>query len=270
MNVKQQSLHYLRRARLLELVDRLRFRWLSARSRDARRAFTRAHPDTPLPPDDIAYDAYGLLHWEFYWGFGRTVADFLAPRILEYGRSGRVLEWGCGPGRIVRHLPAALGSGWLVHGTDANRRTIEWCSRYLPTIHFAVNGVDPPLPFPADHFDCVYSVSVFTHLSPDHHRSWIGELTRVLKPGGLLICTLNGDASRPLLLPFEQADYDAGRLVTRGEVTGGTRCFIAYHPPAYVRQELLRGFELITQVPAPNLFGERQDIWFARLRYSPA
>ena len=98
------------------------------------------------------------------------------------------------------------------------------------------------------------------------HAAWADELRRVLQPGGLLLCTLNGDASRPLLMPAEQGEYDASRLVVRGGVSGGTRCFVAWHPPGFVTGELLRGFDVVEHLPAPNLFGERQDVWIARKR----
>jgi SAM-dependent methyltransferase len=264
MNVKQTALHLLRRARLLEHADVARFRWLALRHRDGRAAFARRHGDEPLPPDDLAYDAYGSLDWDFYWGFGRHISGFLAPKIAALGDRGRVIEWGCGPARIVRHLPDALGSSWEIHGSDANRRSIDWCTAHLPRIHFATNGTAPPLPYETAAFECLYTVSVFTHLPGEMHGAWAAELRRVLKPGGTLICTLNGDASRHLLLPAERPAYDDGRLVVRGGVRGGTRCFVAYHPPAYVAGDLLRGFDIVQHVPAPNPFGERQDLWIAR------
>lgn len=261
MRVKQHTLRLLRRARLLGLAESVRFRWQARGSRAGRAAFVRAVGDAPLPPDDIAYDAYGSLNWDFYWGFGRLISGFLADRIRAHAPAGRVLEWGCGPARIVRHLPGLLGEGWNVYGSDANPRTIDWCFAHLPGITFAGNGALPPLPFPPDHFDCVYSVSVFTHLPEAAHAAWAAELRRVLKPGGLLICTLNGDASRELLVPSERQAYDAGRIVVRDGVAGGTRCFLAWHPPAYVTGTLLRDFRPIEHLPAPNLFGERQDVW---------
>ena len=268
--MKQDALHLLRRLRLLPVAEAARYRWAALRGRAGRRDFERRHPSVALPPDDVAYDAYGMLHWDFYWGFGELAAAFIADRISPGRSGGRVLEWGCGPARIVRHLPARLGSAWAVHGTDANEKTIAWCSAHMPGVAFESNAAEPPLPFSSSHFDAVYAVSVFTHLSADLHHKWIRELGRVLKPGGLLICTLNGEASRSLLLPFEARAYDGGELVVRGDVAGGTRCFVAYHPPRFVRQQLLREFDIQEHIPAPNLLGERQDIWIARLRSSGA
>jgi SAM-dependent methyltransferase len=262
--VKQSVLHWLRRARLLELADAARFRWLALRAAGARAEFAARNPGVALPPDDIAYDAYGMLHWDFYVGFGQLAATFLADQIRARTAPGRVLEWGAGPARIVRHMPDLLGEGWEVFATDANARTVAWCSSHLPRIRFALNAMAPPLDFPQGHFTAIYVVSVFTHLSEPLHRAWVAELRRRLAPGGTLIVTLNGDAARPLLLPFERDRYDAGGLVVRAGVTNGTRCYLAYHPPRYVRDHLLSGFEVRDHLPAPNLFGERQDIWIAR------
>jgi SAM-dependent methyltransferase len=268
MSLKQPLLHLLRGAGLLEIVDRVRFRWLAFRSRAGRSTFRRTHGDVPLPPDDLAYDAYGGLNWEFYWGFGRLIAAFFAQRMLDRSRAGSVLEWGCGPARIVRHLPQLLGSGWEVHGCDANARTIDWCIEHVPAVRFHANAATPPLPFAPDGFDYVYSVSVFTHLSEELHRRWADELCRVLKPGGTLICTLHGDTTRPLLLPSELARFDSGQLVVRGTVAEGTRCFLAYHPRRFVIEDLLRDFDVVEQIPAPNTFGANQDVWIARKRAS--
>jgi len=264
MSVKQQALQLLRRARLLETADAARFRWLARESAAGRKAFARTFGDAPLPPDDIAYDAYGTLDWSFYWGFGKLIADFLSPRIRAHANGGRVLEWGCGPARIIRHLPAVLGPAWRVTGSDANAKTIRWCADHLHDIEFVRNGNAPPLPVGDREFDFAYAVSVFTHLDADLQRGWARELRRVLKPGGMLLCTLNGDASRSLLRPAEQSVYDRGEPVVRGEVTGGTRCFVAYHPPVFVRNDLLRGYEAVEHLPAPNVFGERQDVWIVR------
>ena len=266
MYLKQRALDLLRRAGLLQRADGVRFRWIARRSRAARARFSRTHGNVPLPPDDLAYDAYGSLNWEFYWGFGRQFAEYIAPKILTRGATGRVLEWGCGPARIVRHLPALLGPGWEVFGSDVNVRTVRWCVTHLPAVRFAENSVAPPLAFPSGNFDCVYAVSVFTHVSDDLHRAWAEELRRVLKPDGLLICTLHGEASRPLLLAAERSQFDSGRLVVRGSVAAGTRCFLAYHPVPFVVDDLLRGFEVLEHLPAPNHVGAHQDLWIARKR----
>ena len=54
MSVKQQAVQLLRRARLLEIADTVRFRWLARGSGASRDAFARTWGDAPLPPDDLS------------------------------------------------------------------------------------------------------------------------------------------------------------------------------------------------------------------------
>src|SRR5438874_1638071 len=74
---------------------------------------------------------------------------------------------------------------------------------------------------------------------------WMGELRRVLKPSGVLLLSLHGDATVGHLSRSERADYRAGRLVVRGGDLAGTNHCAAFHPPAYVRGEFARGFEVL-------------------------
>ena len=44
-------------------------------------------------------------------------------------------------------------------------------------------------------FDLIYAVSVFTHLDLDLGRRWLADLHRILKPGGLLLFSVHGEAA---------------------------------------------------------------------------
>ncbi len=84
--------------------------------------------------------------------------------------SPRICEWGCGPARTIRHLAGELADRTpVLFGTDYNSETIAWCRRNIAGVTFEVNGLEPPLPFPAAWFDAVYALSVFTHLDA---RGW--------------------------------------------------------------------------------------------------
>jgi SAM-dependent methyltransferase len=267
--VKQRLVALLRRARLLETVDRLRYHRTRWKARPKREAFAREHGAEPLPPDDLAYDAYGMLDWPVYWSSGREIATHLrAILVREVAGPGprRVLEWGCGPARIVRHLPALLeGDGeWGIFGSDFNHETVGWCRRHIGGVTFVENRLEPPLAFPAASFDAVYCISVLTHLSEAMHRAWVGELARVLRPGGVLVASLHGDTTRDRLLPHERRRYDDGHLVVRGHLTEGRRTYVAYHPPAFVRAVLFRDLEVVGHqvTPVPSLYF--QDLWIVR------
>ena len=101
----------------------------------------------------------------------------------------RWLDFGCGSGRIARHLLGADPPREL-WGVDVDAPAVAWCARRFPGSTFRTISADPPSPLPASHFDVVVSGSVFTHLAEDAQSRWLSELHRLLRPGGLLItCT---------------------------------------------------------------------------------
>lgn len=209
------------------------------------------------------FDAYGGLEWKGYFNLGvknaKVIGDIINKELTA--DNVRIFEWGCGPGRIIRHLRSALTHRNVeLYGSDYNAETIEWCRKSLKEIEFFNNQAKPPLPFEANFLDCVYVVSVFTHLSEEMHFEWIKELSRVLKPNGLLIITTHGDSASDRLLLNEKRLYDSGKLVVRGNVKEGSKWHLAYHPSAFVRDKLLKAFVVVSQ----DYFTPTQDIWVAK------
>jgi SAM-dependent methyltransferase len=104
-----------------------------------------------------------------------------------------VLDFGCGAGRIIRHLlPGAPGCE--LWGSDIDEACIEWDRCHLsPPVSFVLHGEAPPLPLPDAKFDLVYAFSVFTHIT-DQWAAWLLELDRVLAPGGRIVSTFMGEA----------------------------------------------------------------------------
>ena len=261
--LKQAAVRLLRHAGILPYAELLRFRLALREGREKRRLFEGAHPGVELPPEDVIYDAWGWFDWEGYWTSGQTAALYLARIIKTYLAGGRVLEWGCGPARIVRHLPDTLGAGFEIIGTDYNTNAIAWCREYVKAVRFEENRLAPPLPFEAGSIACIYAISVFTHLSEAEHYAWIRHLFGLLEPGGLLIFSTHSDATRHRLFGGERRAYERGELVVRGNVEEGRRAYLAYHPVPFV-QRLLNGFELVRHEPSPVPISYLQDLWIAR------
>jgi SAM-dependent methyltransferase len=133
MNPELQRLqHVLRELRLLRLVEGLRF-WMSIARCSRRNAqFIRRNPDFVLPPRHLAYDAYSAPDWTYYKNSGEETAMFLADIIRTHSgnsNEARVLEWGCGPGRVIRHMPETLGQKTGINGADYNKESIQWLQR---------------------------------------------------------------------------------------------------------------------------------------------
>ena len=265
---KYRLIHRVRSLGLLGLADGMKLGIARLLTRRRNAQFRRSHPDFAVPPADLAFDAYNTIDWQQYHDGGRRQAAVFATLIAQHSTAPklRVLEWGCGPGRLIRTMAELLGerAGTLT-GTDYNPRTIAWCQANLPGIAFAENALMPPLPFADASFDAVYCFSVFTHLSEPVQLAWAAELRRVLAPGGLLICTTHGDRYRYLLTdPAEQRRYAAGHVVEQAKYREGRKWFFAMHPPAYVRSTLLAGYADVALARPPAEVGILQDIWIAR------
>ena len=93
---------------------------------------------------------------------------------------------------------------------------------------------------------------------------WAAELRRILKPGGILICSTHGDHYRKLLDENELAEFDAGRLVTQDKYSEGKKWFFAIHPRSFVENTLLNDFQDVRKVPVGPEANMEQDLWVGR------
>jgi len=133
------------------------------------------------------YLEYGALHV----GSMRRILDQGGFR-FEQGQ--RVLDFGCGSGRMLRQLYdfTSQSEFW---GVDIQAEHIFWCQRYLsPPYRFAITTTIPHLPFEDNSFDLIYSGSVFTHID-DLADAWLLEIRRILRPGGFLYFTIHDNRS---------------------------------------------------------------------------
>ena len=268
-SAKYLLIRALRATGLLKLADSCKFVLGRARVWPRNRRFRKRHPDFATPPRHLAFDALNHCDWQLYMDSGLQHARLFARIFREQLPADvplQVLEWGCGPGRLIRHI-ATLSPDRELHlaGADYNPESIAWCRENFPGVEFVENSLNPPLPFPDGTFHAVYNFSVFTHLSESVQRDWVKELARVLKPGGLLVCTTAGDAYRYLLAAqSERAAYAAGRQVVQGKYREGRKWFMAISPEPFVREHLLAGFLDVRKVETLPQDGILQDVWIAR------
>jgi SAM-dependent methyltransferase len=135
----------------------------------------------------------------------RDIITHLANRIA-LSPSSRILDFGCGCGRIMTPLRPRIQGQFF--GSDIDKEAIDWCSENMHEIgSFKVNSHMPPLPFDTASFDFVYSISIFTHLPEAMQKVWIDELRRISKPGALLFLTTHGDD----IFPFDKVNSDVAR-----------------------------------------------------------
>lgn len=126
----------------------------------------------------------------------------------------RVIEIGCGAGRITRALAKLFGE---VHAVDISGEMVAAAKRGLadvPNAHvYQNNGCDLSV-IPSGQYDFAYSAIVFQHIpSREIIENYVREVHRLLRPGALFKFWVQGDPrteSAPddtwLGVPFTDAD----------------------------------------------------------------
>lgn len=126
------------------------------------------------------------------------IADLLVDAAERCGHAlaadARVLDFGCSSGRHLRVLRAWRSDvSWM--GCDPNRPAIEWARAHLPGVEFFVSPQEPPLDLESGSLDLAYAISVWSHFASDAAERWLAEMHRLIRPGGLLVLTVQGLAS---------------------------------------------------------------------------
>jgi SAM-dependent methyltransferase len=203
----------------------------------------------PLPPRALAIragvpDPADVI--ASYRAVGRdsraTILELLGPDWSFDGK--RVLDFGCGSGKVMRHFLPEAG-GCELWGCDIDERSVDWINAELsPPLQAFANGEVPPLDQPSASFHLVWSVSVFTHLT-DHWAGWLAELHRVLRPGGLAIVSFLGGAMYEVWTEEEWQPERIGMLVLNHgqdwELGGPT----VFHSPWWLHEHWGRAFEIV-------------------------
>jgi SAM-dependent methyltransferase len=196
------------------------------------------------------------------------------------GKDSRVLDFGCGWGRVQRVFWHEADAQNL-HGVDVDFNAIAICRSLGVPGTFDLVAPDGALPHAEHTFDVIYSVSVFTHLSLKSADHWMAELARVAKPGCVFVFTVESRqlleripaiAAQPenvraeLIARYASqqgellAAYDAGEFVFMANGTGDVRASEYYGDAciseAFFRKRFGHLFRLVAYVEAHNHVGQ--------------
>jgi ubiquinone/menaquinone biosynthesis C-methylase UbiE len=249
----------------MQLSDYLHFVYQKMKNQSSNRSFKLNNPNVVLPPDYMIYESF-QMNYDNYYNDSLDTANWLRSYFEKHIqlKNIKILEWGCGPARIIRHLPKLLDSSCEVFGSDYNSKTIDWCRKNIPGVKFSKNNLQPPLEFQNNFFDIIYATSVFTHLSEEMHHAWMNELKRVCKLNGIIFLTTHGNNCKSKLTADELKLFESGKLVVRGNVKEGHRTFAAYQPPQFMRK-LFKDVEILEHVTRePKGKYIPQDVWIVR------
>ncbi|MCA1906066.1 MAG: class I SAM-dependent methyltransferase [Desulfarculus sp.] len=108
-------------------------------------------------------------------------------RESELGPGQRVLEPGCGTGRLTEVLAGVVGDGGLVLALDISPAMVKACARRVarwPQVRTLCTALED-LREPPDSFDRVICHQVFPHF--DDQLAALRRMTGMLRPGGVLV-----------------------------------------------------------------------------------
>lgn len=163
--------------------------------------------DDPLiPSDELIREHSGGIDRNTFILMGDEIAKHSLIGAARLPANGRLLDVGCGCGKIARPLVGYLGAQGGYDGIDITHAAIDWCRdayRGHPNFRFhladlqssrynaggATRASEYRFPFEANSFDVVFLGSVFTHLLPADTAHYLREIGRVLKPGGRCLST---------------------------------------------------------------------------------
>jgi SAM-dependent methyltransferase len=116
-----------------------------------------------------------------------ALVDLLAGAGIRSLDDQRVLEIGCGMGRVLEQLISLGANPRLIAGIDLLEESIEAARRRLPEADLRVADARS-LPYADESFDVVVAFTVFSSiLELEFARQVAREMCRVLKPGGVVV-----------------------------------------------------------------------------------
>lgn len=226
----------------------------------------RRVPEVPGPihPLDPFFDP-GLP--EHYARSGAEGAALLARAADRLGREpARILDFGCGYGRVLRHL-GRRWTGAEVVAADLDEEAVRFCRQGLGATPLLVGPrAAPGALHPC--YDLIWAGSVFSHLPPELWGGRLRTLVECLAPCGQLVLTTHGPSclEHPELyavpLPVDRARLEEVGILHQ-PYPWARDYGVTVVTEAYVRQSLPEDAELI-EVRARGWDGHQDVYWVAR------
>jgi SAM-dependent methyltransferase len=228
----------------------LTFRELS----DADRSIMDEFGISKIPPASLRFRVNGTANVRSYLDAAKSSAEAISRALALAGTNintgCKVLDFGCGSGRTLLW--------WLkypdlpdLYGVDIDEEAVAWIQKNLPVKAAPINTT-PPLPYPANYFDAIYCISVFTHLDQEFHRNWLRELHRVVRNGALVLASVHSGSAIEALPTSKRSHLnDHGFLFQREEAWDHVFPKFyqtAYQTPEYIAREWGELFQIIERL----------------------
>jgi ubiquinone/menaquinone biosynthesis C-methylase UbiE len=180
-------------------------------------------------------------YWERFWADVGVDVDTISrddvyplyPAVRHVAPGARILECGCGMGRVVKHYVAA---GHEVVGMDYEAACVARLRRQRPDLQLYAGDVHA-LPHPPASFDVVLAFGTLSNMADASGP--LHELHRVLRAGGLLVASVTNDSLARRILTRARALRAAARHFS----------MVAYRPQEWRGLLEAHGFSVLEIAP---------------------
>jgi ubiquinone/menaquinone biosynthesis C-methylase UbiE len=174
----------------------------------------------------------GQIFWQRYFQFYDTLNESIPylrmieqnVELLEPAPQDHILDAGTGTGNVAIALMARCAR---VTGIDFCEPALVKCREKAPGGDFRYGDLTQRLEFEEGSFDKVVSCNVIYTLAPEGQKNAVGELYRVLKPGGVVVITVFGAGFRALRVYRETIRLERERAGIAGALWLAARYSVA-------------------------------------------
>lgn len=156
--------------------------------------------EVPLPPHELRMGGAHFLDDDDFRSAARSDVRYLVEH-CGLRPTSRVLDVGCGPGRLAIGLLTELGGVGRYVGVDVQARHIDWCRKHLamPGMAFVLNdapnerynpgGADGFTLPEDDAFDVIHAYSLFSHMRSSDVEAYLRVFRHHLADDGRVFLT---------------------------------------------------------------------------------
>ena len=219
-----------------------------------------------MPPDSLLFET-GSLHYHSYQKSGQEAAHEIVSLCKVFSNSPihSILDWGCGTGRVTRHLPDYF-PGAKITGADVNPSCIEWLQNNIPDIQWILSNATDRGENLIGSYDLIIALSVLTHLPANEQANWLNKLHSLLNPQGLVWLSTHGKSYMHQLTHQQKKQLSEQGILTLGAIKIGSRQMRTYHSYSGMQQLLGRDWEIVMYYDGQKLPGilGGQDAWLLK------
>jgi SAM-dependent methyltransferase len=177
----------------------------------------------PFPPTELMQNVSGLTVPKDFAAHGCDILEALTiASPTPINELTNILDFGVGVGRLARMFKGFRGK---YTGIDVDARHVEWVSSALDYVTGIVTKPKQALPLTDKYFDCIISISVFTHMNEHDQFFYLKELARVAQAGSSLFLTVHGE--RALQRAETESQIFQMLSVKRSEITETRHHFLS-------------------------------------------